>query len=90
MNEEPIAVYPAGTPIEDVRHFDRGDKVIIRCKDHPQWLYASKDPYVSQWFPADRATVEAQQQGLLDECQHTLRQRGQYEVAVEYKPTRDG
>jgi hypothetical protein len=88
MSQEPIAVYPAGTPIKDVQHFDRGTKVIIRCKEHPQWLYASKDPYVSNWFPADRVTADAECRGTVD-CIHTLNS-GTYEVAVDYKPTRDG
>lgn len=80
--------YPAGTPIEEVHSFDRGQKVAFKCIDHPQWVYVSKDPYVSNWFPGDKATQDAEFKGEVT-CRHKLTP-GQYVVAHDYHPTRDG
>lgn len=89
MTEE-FPVYPAGTPLEDVMVFDRGIKVHFKCTDHPQWSYVSKDPYVSNWFPGDSVTVDANHSGEADACQHSIRTRGQYVLASDYHPTRNG
>lgn len=87
---EEMPVYPAGTPLEDVKVFDRGTKVLFKCTEHPQWTYASKDPYVSNWFPGDRVTGDAEFRGECNACQHSIRTPGQYVLAEEYRPTRNG
>ena len=75
----PIAVYPAGTRVGNVRDFDRSMKVLFHCPDHPGVVYMSKDPFVSTWF-----VVEAS--GACD-CH---RPTGDYIVHEDYKPTRNG
>jgi hypothetical protein len=62
-------LYPIGTNISDITHFDRGIKVYFGCKEHPQYEYMSKEPCVSQWFPANEATQNLQW-GAKDECPH--------------------
>lgn len=80
--------YPAGTPLEDVTAFDRGQKVVIQCKDHPGYLFASKDPYVSNWFPADQVTADAEFRGTVAcKCRPIP---GQFTLATPYTPTRNG
>lgn len=80
--------YPVGTPLEDVTSFDRGQKVVIQCKDHPGFLFASKDPYVSNWFPADKVTADAEFQGTVScKCRPIP---GQFTLATPYTPTRKG
>jgi hypothetical protein len=76
---EPIATYPAGTRISDVEHFDRSMKVVFYCPDHPQNVFASKDPYVSHWF-----LVEGEWCAM--DC---LAQVGDHIVHTDYKPTRN-
>ena len=77
---EPIAVYPAGTKIGDVKHFDRSQHIHFRCPLHPEARYSSKDPFVSSWFsapfPEDHEGCSA---GV-----------GDYIVTSEYLPTRNG
>jgi hypothetical protein len=65
-------LYPIGTNIRDIARFDRGIKVVFACKEHPQYEYMSKEPGVSQWFPANEAARQLQWGGK-DECHHTLR-----------------
>ena len=79
---EPIAIYPAGTRISDVEHFDRSMKVQFHCPDHPQNKFASKDPYVSHWFPATYDGTWCP-----EDC---VAQVGDHVVSEDYKPTRDG
>jgi hypothetical protein len=77
-NEHGFYIYPAGTPITEVREFDRGQKVVFQCKDHPLSIWASKDPYCSRWFPARREYEEC-------DCKLT-----NYVLAEDYSPTRNG
>lgn len=44
--------YPAGTPVESIRHFDRSIKVSFACSNHPDVVWWSKEPDRSTWFPA--------------------------------------
>lgn len=76
---EPIAVYPAGTRVGDIKHFDRGMKVVFECPLH-HVRYYSKDPYVSNWFGGGHATADLP-------CEV---QTGDYLVAEDYLPTRNG
>ena len=78
---QPIAVYPVGTRIGDVKHFDRGQKVVFHCPKHPARHWASKDPFSSSWFDAGKEF------GDLEECDCNTRD---YVVKFEYKPTRNG
>lgn len=75
---EPVAVYPAGTLMKHVKHFDRSIKVNFHCPTHPGNVWCSKDPYSSSWFSV---------QGTGCECIHHV---GDYIVSTDYKPTRNG
>lgn len=72
---EPIAVYPAGTRVGDIKHFDRGMKVSFHCPKHPQNHFYSKDPFVSSWFG----------EGAACSCPTS-----EYVVSSDYLPTRNG
>ena len=73
---EPVAVYPVGTRIGDVEHFDRGMKVAFHCPRHPTNVFYSKDPFSSRWFGEG---------DLICECNTR-----DYVTTHEYKPTRNG
>lgn len=77
---EHIAVYPAGTKVGDVKHFDRGQHIHFRCPLHPEAKYSSKDPFVSSWFAA---AFHEPHEG----CSAGV---GDYIVTSEYLPTRNG
>jgi len=77
VEPEPIAVYPAGTKIGAVRHWDRGQKVVFHCPTHPHKTYMSKDPYFSNWFSSTPG----------EGCQCSIHE---YVVSIDYKPTRNG
>ncbi len=77
-NEHGFHIYPKGEPIGDVKEFDRGQKVVFQCKDHPLSIWASKDPYTSRWFAARRE---------YEECLCPL---PNYVLAEDYSPTRNG
>lgn len=79
VEPKPIAVYPAGTRISDVHHFDRGIKVVFHCPTHPHKTYMSKDPYSSSWF----LTAASDQ----PDCTCPT---GDHVVSIDYKPTRNG
>lgn len=73
---EPIAHYAAGSRLDDVIHFDRGQKVGIKCPDHPgNGTFWSKDPRFSSWF------------GEGNPCNCSL---SKYILAADYNPTRNG
>lgn len=78
QNEYGFPIYPKGTPIGEVKEFDRGQKVVMVCKDHPLSVWASKDPYVSRWFAANRE---------YEECDCPLTN---YVLDEDYSPTRNG
>lgn len=78
LNEHGFPIYPKGTPIPEVKEFDRGQKVVMVCKNHPLSVWASKDPYVSRWFAARRE---------YEECDCPL---AWYVLAEDYSPTRNG
>jgi len=67
-----MTTYPVGTNIRDIAEFDRGTKVEFSCHHHPQYVYRSKDPFVSQLFPANEAAQDLYW-GEKDECDHTLK-----------------
>lgn len=77
---EPIAIYPAGTRISAVDHYDRSMKVSFHCPDHPNNVFMSKDPYVSHWFLLSGDWCP-------DGC---VAQVGDHIVHEDYKPTRNG
>lgn len=78
---EPIAVYPVGTLVRNVREFDRGQKVVFACPQHLE-VFASKDPYSSSWFPATAASKQCPRDCEIGTGDHVLTE--------EYKPTRNG
>ena len=78
---EPVAVYPVGTRIGDVKHFDRGQKVTFHCPKHPVKHFASKDPFSSTWFDAGKEF------GDMVDCDCNTRD---FVIKYEYKPTRNG
>jgi hypothetical protein len=55
-----MATYPAGTKLNEITHFDRSDKVLFHCPNHPEYKFRSKDPFVSSIFPGDAATSAAE------------------------------
>ena len=79
LNEYGFPIYPKGTPISQVEQFDRGQKVVIVCKNHPMSRWVSKDPYVSRWFAT---AVE------YEECECPLSES--YVLDEDYSPTRNG
>lgn len=83
MSTEPIATYPVGTKIKDVRHFDRSTKVVFSCPDHLENKWASKDPNCSSWFPATR------EMSLGGDCSCKV-EVGDMVVTETYQPTRNG
>lgn len=78
VEPEPIAVYPAGTRIGDVKHFDRSQKVSFHCPKHPGNVFFSKDPYASTWFGDSWCP---------NDCDVKF---GDHIVDAEYRPTRNG
>ena len=42
--------YPAGTPVLEIRNWDRSTKVHFGCTVHPGSRWASKEPSWSSWF----------------------------------------
>ena len=82
-----MTTYPAGTDIKDMNYFDRGTKVIFHCALHPDAVFMSKDPFASQWFPANKVTSEAEFSGRINElCPCTLK-NGIWLTSFEYKNT---
>jgi len=81
-------LHPIGTNIRDIIRFDRGTKVVFACKDHPQYEYMSKEPAVSQWFPANEA-ARLLQWGDPDKCQHKIND-DVWRTVREYESLEDG
>lgn len=80
-----MAKYPVGTDVRDVRGWDRGIKAIFECKDHPGIHYASKQPAISTWFPANQEAIDIQN-GKPDPCPHNIK-TGTWVLAREYEAT---
>lgn len=79
---EPVAVYPEGTQVQDIEHFDRSMKLVFRCPVHHDCegkTFFSKDPYVSSWFSAGDYSPS--------DCDTPT---DKYVLAQEYRPTRNG
>lgn len=74
-----LHIYPAGTRVSDVQEFDRSMKIVFCCPEHRMAVYASKDPYVSTWFPYSAST-----QPCPPEC---LTRAGEQIVVMDYLPT---
>lgn len=68
-------IFPKGTPVTKVTHWDRSIKAEFRCVRHPQILWRSKDPFSSSWFPVHEV--------IIDNCDHTLID-GTYVLARDY------
>jgi hypothetical protein len=67
-------MYPKGTNIRDIQTFDRGIKVTFGCKEHTDIVYRSKDPFASNWFPANDVTERAEFTMTINSlCSHTLK-----------------
>lgn len=81
---EPVATYPVGTKVQDIKHFDRSMKVAFACPAHPKSAWVSKDPYSSSHFPQSDETVDCTGHR---QCKIPV---GDYVVTHEYKPTRNG
>lgn len=78
-------VYPAGTELRSIDRFDRSRKVLFHCPDHPQHVYASKDPFSSTWFPGDRWTTDNLGLGFRCKCQLT-----RWVILVSYTAAENG
>ena len=81
-----MATFPAGTDIRDITgSFDRSTKVTFQCAEHPEISYRSKDPFVSQWFPANELTERCEfNPRLMEEhCPCTLK-TGVWVTSSEY------
>ena len=72
-------IYPKGTPILDIRYWDRSTRVFFTCTEHPAKVWASKQPAVSSWFARDEQVP--------DVCQHDL---AHYSTTEEYNDGREG
>jgi hypothetical protein len=79
---EPVAVYPVGTRIGDLKHFDRSQHVLFKCPDHPDSAWSSKDPRSSSVFPQTDKTRDCGPGCLVSIYD--------YVTTHEYKPTRNG
>lgn len=82
VEPEPIAVYPAGTRLAEIEHFDRGIKLVFQCPRHKECegkRYMSKDPYVSSWFSCGDYSPT--------DC---MTPTNEYVLSEDYKPTRNG
>lgn len=77
--------YPAGTDIRDMSMFDRSTKVEFQCAEHSEIKYRSKDPFVSNWFPANEITEQCEWSPRLmaEHCTCTLR-KGTWVTSTEY------
>lgn len=73
---EPIAVYPVGTRVADVKEFDRSMKIEFHCSTHPKNVWVSKDPFASNWFKSAGEWCNCSPADMI--------------VHSEYKPTRNG
>lgn len=78
---EPIAIYPVGTELANVNHFDRSMKILFACPKHPESAWLSKDPFSSSIFPQSDSTVDCG-----PKCDVSI---WKYVVTHEYKPTRN-
>jgi hypothetical protein len=79
---EPVAVYPVGTRIGDIKHFDRSQHVLFKCPNHLRSAWSSKDPRSSSVFPQTDGTVDCGPGCLVSIYD--------YVTTHEYKPTRNG
>lgn len=77
-----LPVTPAGKTIDDVPFFDRSIKVVFKCPIHPDEVFASKDPYVSSWFPGAPGV-----HGCPKDCNSKT---GEHILVSDYRPTRRG
>lgn len=66
-------VYPIGTNVNDIKNFDRGIKVHVRCLFHPEVQYMTKQWGVSNVFPANEHTKRAEFGIDEMECDHKFR-----------------
>lgn len=80
---EPIAVYPVGTRVEDIKHFDRSMHVLFACPKHRDSAWFSKDPWSSTIFPQSLRTMDCGPEG----CRIGLEN---FTLTHEYEPTRNG
>ena len=78
-------VYPAGTPVVNVSVVDRSIKQHIKCQNHPEMTFVTKDPFASRTFPGDKATMDAFHAGK-SRCNCGL---SNYILASDYKPQRN-
>lgn len=86
-----MTIYPARTDIREIAHFDRSEKVTFYCESCAaekgiSVMYRSKDPFVSQWFPANKLTSDAEYGIVPMPCPHTLK-TGTWVTAFEYADT---
>ena len=50
-----MAQHAVGSRVGDITIFDRGTKVTFECPNHPSMgHWRSKDPFCSNWFPANQ------------------------------------
>lgn len=84
-----MATFPINTDIHDITgEFDRGIKITFHCALHPEIEYRSKDPFVSQWFPANEITERCEFDASLmaEHCPCTLK-NGIWLTSAEYTTT---
>lgn len=74
FNTEPQPeFYRAGTNVRDIKHFDRGTKVTVKCIHHPEIQYRTKEWGRSNEFPANEHTQRAELGIDVMECDHKFR-----------------
>lgn len=67
--------------------FNRGEKVTFHCALHPEVAFRSKDPFASQWFPANEYTNQLEFMGTMNNvCPCTLK-NGVWLTSFDYTNT---
>jgi len=82
-------IYPKGTNISEIRHFDRSTKVTFACSEHMEIHYRSKDPFSSNWFPANELANQIGFGIEEDPCAHTFKNHGEWLTTEDYDDGED-
>ena len=82
-----MTIYPAGTKVVDIRHFDRSTKVSFQCSAHGGPVWFSKQPSCSNWFSREAEEVHACPCNLLMYVTTEPYDDGVVEEVIEVYPT---
>lgn len=74
-------IHPAGTPVKEIKRFDRSTKVYFQCTEHSDYIWCSKEPSVSSWFPGNDAARDLEFRCLPLPCNS----RCEYVTSYEYE-----